>query len=838
METLLSRSVKESDSGARIFLAESIGEVGALDVHILDDNVTIERKRPETTLENLQSWRANNPPWRSRRARYELQLVTNHLVHGLKAAPTSGDQHKIAFCMQQLLVLLDHSARGAATTTPMDGGEMSDWLKSQLSQAGVLDIVEPFWFSDFHEMEGSNPSKQPPFFRKATTYFSWMSNWCRYMINRAHESKTQWSGLFHACRTAVRTTAGLGATEFLLPILVLDRLCFGNAQDERVMIGEMRDALSFTSASADEDRTERQKVVNAIFTVIETLQLWSEEEIEKRHHTSRRKVTDPPAKSRTQDSNVTGDTWPLDESLMRIEDLLQGIPLSIRAHAAAKIGMNARALRLLELASRESVAGCVFNGTEQSGANHDWKRNRSRAAGTCPRTQSELFKEVLVELQDYETLSAVDQELSDPISSAKDSIRRKVSCGDWEGALQDYERALQLISPVDLQLQSGALRCLLELDQYDSVLNQVYGILRQTSLAKGTSAIVPLGVEAAWRLGRWEKLAELVDTGNHSLVDTESQYQHSVGKLMLGMHQKNHHLVLTSLRDARKAVMVQLSSTARESYSSSYEHIVKLQSLREAEDVAHLLCTEPRSDLGDVSIGLGWQRRLDFVAPSGFKHVVKSRLALSRLAKDERSEGSLFLDLGRVARKSGFHNIAANCFAHAEATFLSPGGDQNNCHMLSLLQLQIAKLKKECGDGSAALKILPLDDLECYSDVDKDRLLAEVSRFVSIGRGNTSSDAVADSEAIDTFVRSALQSTLWMIEGGLKSHAEVSNRFRVIHRLVPDWEKGEIKGVSGIVVIDPVSQKCVIARALPIRKVYRWSVRHTTQSPREQATTS
>ena len=31
-------------------------------------------------------------------------------------------------------------------------GLMSDWLREQLSEAGVIETIEPFWFSNFKEV--------------------------------------------------------------------------------------------------------------------------------------------------------------------------------------------------------------------------------------------------------------------------------------------------------------------------------------------------------------------------------------------------------------------------------------------------------------------------------------------------------------------------------------------------------------------------------------------------------------------------------------------------------------------------------------------------------------
>jgi hypothetical protein len=86
--------------------------------------------------------------------------VTKHLVVALKAAPTSSDQHRIAFTIQQILELLDESVKmsnrsdadGSAKLEKSSRYQMSDWLREKLSKAGVLEIVEPYWFSMFNEV--------------------------------------------------------------------------------------------------------------------------------------------------------------------------------------------------------------------------------------------------------------------------------------------------------------------------------------------------------------------------------------------------------------------------------------------------------------------------------------------------------------------------------------------------------------------------------------------------------------------------------------------------------------------------------------------------------------
>lgn len=56
------------------------------------------------------------------------------------------------------------------------------------------------------------------------------------MVHRAHDTRNnEWTEFFYACRTSLRTEAGLDVAEFLLPLLVLDRLCFGNGQDGKIL---------------------------------------------------------------------------------------------------------------------------------------------------------------------------------------------------------------------------------------------------------------------------------------------------------------------------------------------------------------------------------------------------------------------------------------------------------------------------------------------------------------------------------------------------------------------------------------------------------------------------
>lgn len=148
LEKLMDSCIHEVDPQARVLLATCLGEIGAIsELHL--GELTLSSKVNEATEHSFYSWRLAQAPWHSAQNRYELELVTKHLVSALKAAASSTDQHKIAFSIQLILQSLhkssistDDGAVGAST-------EMSQWLTLNLKKANVFEIVEPFWTSKF-----------------------------------------------------------------------------------------------------------------------------------------------------------------------------------------------------------------------------------------------------------------------------------------------------------------------------------------------------------------------------------------------------------------------------------------------------------------------------------------------------------------------------------------------------------------------------------------------------------------------------------------------------------------------------------------------------------------
>ena len=157
MERLLSRCVSESDTEIKLRLAACLGEVGAICETLLGE-LQIGSSIGDDAIDSPLSpyrWRLEQPPWQSQSVKYELVLVTRHLAAALKAAPSSTDQHKVAFAIQQLLFLLNSWAQqgdGRSDPASGDGKEtMTKWLKDQLEQSGEYELIEPYFGADFKE---------------------------------------------------------------------------------------------------------------------------------------------------------------------------------------------------------------------------------------------------------------------------------------------------------------------------------------------------------------------------------------------------------------------------------------------------------------------------------------------------------------------------------------------------------------------------------------------------------------------------------------------------------------------------------------------------------------
>jgi len=633
---------------------------------------------------------------------------------------------------------------------------------------------------------------------------------------------SRWKDFFFACRIVVRSLAGLETAEFILPLLVLDRICFGSTEEFESICKEFLRILDFDSNSALMDDSERQKAVGGFFAMKDTLEYWAEIEAEQRYRSknssnskrsSRGSTRKNPGSSKNENSL---SNWPADDTISQIEELMSRIPLIDQARAAIKVGMNAKGLRLLELVARKNIVDEFFESSSDDKSVEIPSKGNLFQQSLLERANIELMKTVLSNLNDCETLNviAATSYLANPSLQVADSIQWNEASGNYERALRDYERAIQvkrignLCSESDMFLEKGILDCMLKLGRFENVLSRV--LTQDKTTDKVTTKA--FAIEAASHLGQWETISSLVSENESSCKNASPDdiFRQATGEAILCVRNRNWGSIDDSFRTARTAVMDKLSSVARESYSRAYTDIAKLQCIRELEDAAALFRTEDAYSLKEIvestlPEGWAWDGRLKLTTPRAAWTIMNTRATIARLGGDPVMESSLLLDIGKQAFNDGMPSVAEKFYSQAEATLSSIPICQNNRSrnldvLMDDVRVQYAKLKKESGENLLALKILGQEMVQDaliemnrnYEDTEYLRNVAV--KYERLRATNTFEYDISienDRGLIDRFANRLLRLTQWTVEGGMQSGNEVMERFQTAIRLSPEWEKGE-----------------------------------------------
>ena len=701
-----------------------------------------------------------------------------------------------------------------------DGDPMSSALRERLKQADVFTTVEPFWNTSYKQVDIDE--KSPPFLPRSTSYFQWISSFCRFLVSRSHSNnKSAWGSFFHACRSAIRSLSGVAIAEFLLPLFVLDLLCFGNKSDEEIIVEELIRVLSFeTQGDQNHDGMrleEREKAVLAVFGLMSILRQWSENETEALHRLSLSKG----AKKRMAAASYSDSSWSHTLCLKKIDFLLSKLPLPICARAASSVGMRARALQFLEMEGRRLSNLRRIDNSNPS-ATH--LPDKFIGSNVLEGIDLQLTQTLLGQLNDFDSMLFVSQESCHEVDHCKrlaETALEKELYEDWEGACQAYEQLLDsrlnkgMPSYTKYRAQAGLLRCLLKLGRLESVLNQSYGMTRQArpfqspsdstnahTLEEVSPEFLPCATEAAWRLGSWEALDSLVGNGDRvsPFDEADGRSQISFARTMHAIQSRSHDDVVSCLKQAREDAMVSLTSACRDGYLRSYPHLMTLHSLREIEHFSKAFSlVDERGSQRELTQDIAsndWKSRLDLsiLDANGSNSVINARLALSRLAGQPRIEGDLWLDIGKKARKANQYQFAEQSLTQANVAFCRISSENDRIAdigpKIGNVKLQLPKLKHAMGEQTAALKLVEADIPSAIFCVDeRDGLGAILS-------GSTRSK--------DIISRNILQSTLWMVSGDLKNQTEIIDRYKTVLKLSPTWERGKCCRLPSIDFVSPL----------------------------------
>ncbi|ELR24298.1 FRAP-related family protein, partial [Acanthamoeba castellanii str. Neff] len=539
-----------------------LGEMGAIDPGRLELDVKSELHRLVGTSNT------NKPLEYEEDDEMAFQLISSHLLPAFRAARDTRGQDRAAFAIQEVLKLC-----GCTEQTPVVLAERraakeaakgrkrktQKNLPSEVKRGvrfwrrfseDVRELMMPFLSSQYVLQA---PSTQPrvPIYPGSKDYQSWVSTWAATLIQRV---KGPQADLFQTCRGVVKDD--LNTAHFLLPYLVLSVLRYGGEEDNAAICAEflavLEDPSRGKSPSAKNERSldERSQMNTAtIFSLIDLL------------------------------NNSGTKNKPSD--VEHVEQLLAQIPQLTLAQASLRCRTYTRALLHFELHLRKEI---------------NLDTNRSQVAlqtgsGEILAVNSSLMQKIYTGLDEPDGLKGIATLRAS--NTLRDHIVDLENSGKWRDAFMCYDqRTSRTRSDVN---------CLLNLGQLETMLNLVTAQLASHRPDRYEAVLMSYGVQAAWRLGKWDILHKflsphlrrsgLPDTNSLSLTNSTSassvetlgdsplDFEVAIGGLVSAIKRQDDTLFQKLLEKTRAEVMGVLSAASMESYQRAYPYITKLHML-------------------------------------------------------------------------------------------------------------------------------------------------------------------------------------------------------------------------------------------------------------------
>lgn len=374
-----------------------------------------------------------------------------------------------------------------------------------------------------------------------------------------------------------------------------------------------------------------------------------------------------------------------------------------------------------------------------------------------------LMQLCYVELEDADSMAGVaalrvDTGLSETILDAEAS-------GNFDDALLCYERALAA-TPGDEAMHAGFLRCLRTLGHWETMLAHAEGLGHkkysiQDSPATAESlkeSAMALGMEAAWRLGRWDRVDELCRDSSagfnisgssttlskpakpavllnlsggagplpaQAVTDNgrwESLYGTAVGEMLSCVRRRDVTAIQTIASRARSYLLSPAANAAMEGFARAYPLIVKLHSLADIEDAMLFFCEGdqplPESMGKGAQAGVeghrkasltkrlvGIHSRSDATASSlrVREPILSCRRVCLELMGRHSEAAEVSLQLASLARESG------NLRAAASAAFRAVSSAAKNSDEWFAASAETARIMAAKGDKTGALLSLEKD---------------------------------------------------------------------------------------------------------------------------------
>ncbi|TGO14465.1 hypothetical protein BTUL_0052g00020 [Botrytis tulipae] len=556
-----------------------------------------------------------------------LFLLEEVIIKAFLSATDTTLQGFLSFVMQELL-----SKGGFADVcAPTLRGAHKDpnnplCKKWESLPESVQATLTPFLSSMFSVKKMEVPTTTYPIFRpdssqpnRINKYNNWLKTFVLDLLQKPKNPNAEL--IFPPLCRAIRIK-DLSVANFLLPYLILHRVLEGEDEERRNIGAELLGILDYQPSLTSNVKQEELRLCSeAVFRVLDYLSRW----IQAKQMIVHREIR----------AGIPGGQ----EQIEKVTRLIESIPAEI---------VSARAIQC------KSYSRALFN----------WEQHIRHVRETKKQ-------DALREISDLERLQEIYTQIDEPDGIEGISAHLHVldidqivlghrKAGRWTAAQGWYEIKLAE-DPEDVDVQLNLLTCLKESGQHDVLLNYVEGMHTAT---KTVGKLLPFATEASWATGRWAALQKYTSVAGR---DLEEDFNVSIGKALLALHEKETTRFVSSIEDLREQITCSLSRATTSSIGSCHDPMLKLHVLTELEMIAGVDHTEP---IPKEELLESLDRRLETIGGylNDKQYLLGIRRAAMQLSSLEFTKGDLasaWLTSARLARKGNAIHQSFNAVLHA-----------------------------------------------------------------------------------------------------------------------------------------------------------------------------
>lgn len=730
-----------------------------------------------------------------------FELIHKHLARAFRAAPDTIIQDSAALAIQELLKIagceasLDGNVAASTSQTMKDkqplkvsvSGVKSNNAPSKMNGRGqrlwdrfsnyVKEIIAPCLTSRFQLPNVADSAFVGPIYRPSMSFRRWIFFWIKKLTVHATGSR---ASIFTACRGIVRHD--MQTATYLLPYLVLNAVCHGT---EEARHGITEEILSVLDSAASENSAaavpgissgKSEVCIQAVFTLLDNLGQWMddvEQELALSQSLQLSNSKQQVSKVKDQSTNPSSDSHQLLMQCKYVSELLAAIPKVTLAKASFRCQAYARSLLYFESHVRDK-SGSFNPAAERSGIFED--------------EDVSFLMEIYSGLDEPDGLSGLA--CLRKSKSLQDQLLINKKAGNWAEVLTSCEQALQM-EPTSVQRHSDVLNCLLNMCHLQAVVTHVDGLISRIPQYKKTWCMQ--GVQAAWRLGRWDLMDEYLNGADEegllcSSSESNASFDMDVAKILEALMRKDQFSVAERIALSKQALIAPLAAAGMDSYTRAYPFIVKLHMLQELEDFHCLLggesfleksfqITEPEFANKMVS----WDSRLRFTQPSIWAR--EPLLAFRRLVFGASSlgaqVGNCWLQYAKLCRSAGHYETANRAILEAKAS------GAPNVHM------EKAKLLWSTRQSDGAIAELQQSLLNMPVEVIGSAAISSITSLslIPLNLPPLPCNTQALNENRD-IAKTLLLYSRWTHYTGQKQKEDVISLYSRVRELQPKWEKG------------------------------------------------